>query len=384
MPFAWTDLPEELLLCIIVALNDVRVRLTAATVSRQLLRLCTEPAVWHRVNFVLPARVRSHALAAGLRHTHTLQVTGSRCRGRFCQARPSDDAPLLTCGGLSDAGVVQLLSQCEQLRVLDLSGMAHLTGRSLAHVIGTFPQLEELTLRSCWQIASSTGWADGLPAEHRLRYLDLSHTEIDHLELLRLLLCTRHLGVLKLNFCEQLRESGLRHAVLPESLETLHVVGCNFSGSFVRRLEEEVDGTVHSDDSLMREAIATTRRARQQQQAAQAMLAANAPRPTAPPQPTLGGAAAGSSTSAATMAAPSSPPPSGMGASSSSTSATSPRTPQRQSRLTPARVRLSKEEQAVAQMNDVADAADAGAWLNEMLFRYHEEQKASCIAAFRS
>lgn len=378
MPFSWTDLPEELILCIIIALPDLRVRLTAATVSRQLLRLCTEPAVWQRVNFVLPARLTSVALATGLRHTHTLHVTGSCCRGRFCQARPSD-APMLACGGLSDAGLVKLLAQCEQLRVLDLSGMTHLTGRSLAHVISAFPQLEELTLRSCWQIASSTGWADGLPAEHRLRYLDLSHTEIDHLELLRLMLCTRHLSVLKLNFCEQLRESGLRHAVLPPSLATLHVVGCNFSGSFVRSLEEQVEGTVHSDDSLMREAIATTRRARQQQQAAQAMLAANAQRPTV--QPTMGGAA-GPSTSAAMAPTPSSPPPSGAGASSS-TSGMSPRTPQRQSRQGVKRVRLSKEEQSMAQMNDVAEAADAGAWLNEMLFRYHEEQQASYISSFR-
>lgn len=278
---------------------------------------------------------------------------------------------MLACGALSDAGVVQLLSQCEQLRVLDLSGMAHLTGRSLAHVLVTFPQLEELTLRSCWQIASSAGWADGLPAEHRLRHLDLSNTEIDHLELLRLLLCTRHLGVLKINFCEELRESGLRHAVLPSSLTTLHVVGCIFSGGFVRRLEEQVEGTVHSDDSLMREAIErTTRRARQEQQTAQAMLAANAPRP---PQPMPSGAA-GPSTSSAAAAAPSSPPPSGAGGSS--TWVTSPRTPQRQSRQSVARMRLSKEEHSLAQMNDVADAADANSWLDEMLFRYHKEQQA--------
>ena len=64
----------------------------------------------------------------------------------------------------------------------------------------------------CWQAPSglaSAGWAEGLPEQHALRSLDLSHTQIDHLELLRLMLCTRQLSTLKLNFCEQLREGGL-------------------------------------------------------------------------------------------------------------------------------------------------------------------------------
>ena len=193
---------------------------------------------------------------------------------------------------------------------------------------------------------SRAGWAEGLPEEHRLRCLDLSRTAIDHLELLRLLLCTcstrrsvrverpsphappppcgrRHLGTLKLSFCEQLRESGLRHVELPHSLAALHVVGCNFSGHFVRRLEAEVR-SVRSDDSLMRDAIAK--------------------RPRSPP--VAGGAAAGAA------------------------GAASPQTPVRQQGK--AR-RMNTRERALAQMSDVAEAADTGAWLHEMLYRYHAE-----------
>ena len=58
--------------------------------------------------------------------------------------------------------------------------------------------------------SASAGWAEGLPEQHHaLRSLDLSHTQIDHLELLRLMQCTRQLCTLKLNFCEQLREGRL-------------------------------------------------------------------------------------------------------------------------------------------------------------------------------
>ena len=237
------SLPEELILCVILRFGDLRAHSAAASTCRALQRICSEPAVWRTVTFVLPGRLQTEALRRGLAHTERLRVaTVARCMGRFCKS-PLGPAPgaltLAGCGGLTDAGAAALLAPCKRLLVLDLAGMAHLSGATLTLALRTFPHLKELTLRSCWQAPSGAGWADDLPEQHALRSLDLSHTEVDHLELLRLMLCTRRLGTLKLNFCEQLREGGLRHAELPSTLASLHVVGCNFSGPFVSQLESE-------------------------------------------------------------------------------------------------------------------------------------------------
>ena len=367
-------LPEELLSLVILRLGDLRAQCSAACTCRLLLRLCSEPSVWKTVTFVLPAPMQSEALRRGLAHTERLRVaTASRCMGRFCKsAGPAPGALTLTgCGGLTDLGAAALLAPCARLRVLDLTGMTHLSGATLALVLRTFPHLEECTLRSCWQApsgsassasgsASSAGWAEGLPEQHALRSLDLSHTQIDHLELLRLMLCTRQLCTLKLNFCEQLREGGLRHAELPSSLASLHVVGCNFSGLFVRQLEDQVL-SVSSDDSLMRDAMERSSR----------RLAAAAEERRQKRQRQLDGSASSRPAAAAARRREdtSSPPPEG------SSSATAPHTPLRQ----PATARranphLSSRERSLAQMGDVAEAADSGAWLHEMLCRYHAEK----------
>ena len=64
------------------------------------------------------------------------------------------------------------------------------------------------------------------------------------------------------------------------------------------------------------------------------------------------------------------PPRSPAAGASDGAAASAPQTPQRP--LGAAR-RLGSREHALAQMNDVAEAADTGAWLHEMIYRYHAE-----------
>ena len=148
------SLPEELIFCVILRLGDLRAQCAAASTCRLLLRLCSEPSVWQTVTFVLPAPMQSDALRRGLAHTERLRVaTVARCMGRFCKsAGPAAGALTLAgCRGLTDLGAAALLAPCARLRVLDLAGMTHLSGVTLALVLRTFPHLEECTLRSCWQ-----------------------------------------------------------------------------------------------------------------------------------------------------------------------------------------------------------------------------------------
>lgn len=210
-------LPDELIFCVVLRLGNLSHLSRVMRTCRLLLRLCSEPTAWRSVTFVVPGNVASVGLQRGLRHTEHLQlrlasIARHPCTGRFCKSAKAAEGALTLpgCAGLSDAGVRAMLVPCERLRCLDLGGMAHLTGSTLAHVLSTFGSLEELTLRSCWQSASRSGWAEGLPEAHGLRALDLSHTLVDHLEILTLLVCTQRLQTLKLNFCEALQETGLR------------------------------------------------------------------------------------------------------------------------------------------------------------------------------
>ena len=151
------SLPEELISLVILRLGDLRAQCAAACTCRILLRLCSDPSVWKTVTFVLPAPMQSEALRRGLAHTERLRVaTASRCMGRFCKsAGPAPGALTLAgCRGLTDLGAAALLAPCARLRVLDLTGMTHLSGVTLALVLRTFPHLEECTLRSCWQAPS--------------------------------------------------------------------------------------------------------------------------------------------------------------------------------------------------------------------------------------
>ena len=114
---------------------------------------------------------------------------------------------------------------------------------------------------------------------------------------------------------------------------------------------------MRSDDSLMRDAIERSRR----------RLAAAEERRR---QQQQGGAASSwPPVAAAQQRGDTSSPPS-EGSEPRTAWSSAPPTPLRQ----PVAARRARER-SLAQMGDVAEAAETGAWLHEMLCRYHDEQE---------
>jgi hypothetical protein len=99
------------------------------------------------------------------------------------------------------------VSRLRNLRRLDLRGSFRLTGAGVARLV-PLESLESLVLTDCARSDPKPGLLANLPAFPRLRYLDVSRTEIDGNDLAKIA-GLRALQVLGIEFCCRLGDEDL-------------------------------------------------------------------------------------------------------------------------------------------------------------------------------